>query len=82
MQHLLLTGEKDGGDLCYSSSGRAVHRMNLISVSSDPFELTDQSEGSREPVASRCPVIADKELGFLRGMLTGLEDCERGGSVP
>ena len=56
--------------------------MNLISVSSDPFEPTDQSEGSREPVASRCPVIADKELGFLRGMLTGLEDCERGGSVP
>ena len=56
--------------------------MNLISVSSDPLEVTDQSEGSREPVASRCPVIADKELDFLSGMLTGLEDRERGGSVP
>ena len=82
MQHLLPTDEKDGGDLCYSSSGGAVCRVNLILVSSEPLERRGQSEGTRVHVASRCAVIVDKETGSLRGIFPELKRCQRDGSTP
>ena len=81
MQHLLPADEKDGGDLCCSSSAGAGWRINPISVSYDPLGRRGQSEGSGVHVASRCAAMADKESGFLREILSELESCERGGSA-
>ena len=82
MQRLLPTAEKDGGDLCYSSSGGAVCRVNLILVSSEPLERRGQSEGTRVHVASRCAVIVDKDSGFLMEILPELKRCQRDDSTP
>ena len=82
MQRLLPTDEKDGDDLCYSSSGGAVCRINPILVSSEPLERRGQSEGTRVHVASRCAVIVIKDPGFLREMLPELKRFQRDEPTP